>query len=33
MSVHDNLIDVRKKVADAARAAGRDPTAITLVAV
>jgi pyridoxal phosphate enzyme (YggS family) len=33
MSVHENLVDVREKIAAAARSAGRDPTAITLVAV
>jgi pyridoxal phosphate enzyme (YggS family) len=33
MSVHENIADVREKLAAAARSAGRDPTAITLVAV
>ena len=33
MSVADNLGDVREEIARAARAAGRDPTSVTLVAV
>jgi PLP dependent protein len=33
MSVYENIADVREKLAAAARSAGRDPTAITLVAV
>ncbi len=33
MSLHDNVINVREELAAAARAAGRDPAAITLLAV
>ncbi|HXU73754.1 MAG TPA: YggS family pyridoxal phosphate-dependent enzyme [Polyangia bacterium] len=33
MSVHENLVDVGEKIAAAARAAGRDPSTVTLLAV
>jgi hypothetical protein len=33
MSLHENLIDVGEKIAAAARAAGRDPSTVTLLAV
>jgi hypothetical protein len=33
MSLHENLIDVGDKIAAAARAAGRDPSTVTLLAV
>jgi pyridoxal phosphate enzyme (YggS family) len=33
MSVADNVVDVREQIAEAARSAGRDPDAVTLLAV